>query len=168
PGGRPGPVNLSAAQIAQVNAALAPSAPLQLNRPFLGMAAGFSAAGGQYANPPGIGDTLLRPATVGGGPTSLRLVQGPANVLGVTHPYQQTELLTKIYGRLTTRSHVFAVWVTVGFFEVVPGTENDSPPKLGREVGREEGRHIRHRMFAIVDRSQWSSGPLVPWRCQPV
>jgi hypothetical protein len=40
----------------------------------------------------------------------------------------------------------------VAFFEVKD--QSTRPVKLGRELGRDEGRHRRHRMFAIVDRTQ--------------
>ncbi len=73
------------------------------------------------------------------------------------HSYQQVEPFRKIFNNVTTVSHTFAVWVTVGYFEVEaeiplgPGL----PPfrRLGREYYREVPGDSRHQFFAVVDRS---------------
>ncbi len=64
------------------------------------------------------------------------------------HPYLQYELLSKIYNNITLRSNCFAVWLTVGFFEV-----DEATMTIKKEIGREENRQVRHRMFAIIDRT---------------
>lgn len=142
----------------------------QADRPFLDMAAGYSGADIQYSaaygfpNGNGINHTLFttavpatQPNTQGHGP-AFQLPNAVGNPQ-IAHPYLQNELLTKIYSRLTTRSNVFAVFLTVGFFQVEPGGAVNNPniPRLGPEIGRSEGRQVRHRMFAIVDRSQLAS-----------
>jgi len=96
------------------------------------------------------------------------------NKIPVTHPYQKKELLTKLFGNVTTRSNVFAVWLTVGFFEVYDegdananGKDDDAgcnnngifETLIGEEMGKSENRHVRHRMFAIVDRSHMQVWP---------
>jgi hypothetical protein len=129
------------------------------DRPFLSLATGYSRKDSATDPDPqypdrdrGINDTLLRSADAGadalpdGGARTPRLFE----VAG-THPYVRDELLTKLFNNVTTRSNVFAVWVTVGFFEVTDETAR--PVKLGAEIGQSDGRVLRHRMFAIVDRS---------------
>jgi hypothetical protein len=71
----------------------------------------------------------------------------PATNEPYDHPFDRLRLLTKLSNQITTRSNVFAAWVTVGFFEV------DGQGRLMQELGRADGRHERHRMFAIMDRS---------------
>jgi hypothetical protein len=116
--------------------------PSGTDRPFRSLATSFTANGPQYPAGLDINDTLFR---FGSGSSPL------FEVPGASHPYQQNELLTKVFNNLTTRSNVFGVWVTVGFFEVTDETVR--PVRLGAEVGRAVGANLRHRMFAVVDRT---------------
>jgi hypothetical protein len=130
----------------------------KFDRPFLGMATGLtSAADTQFIQARSIDDTLLRSFTTGG--KTGRLLQASSDISTPqsppTHPYLQYQLLNKIYNNVTNRSNVFAIWVTVGFFEVEDATT--TPPKLGKEIGAAEGRQVRHRMFAIVDRTNMAA-----------
>jgi hypothetical protein len=58
---------------------------------------------------------------------------------------------------VTTRSNVYAAWVTVGFFEVenVPPNPTVHPDgyRLGKELGTDTGEIHRHRAFYMIDRS---------------
>lgn len=89
----------------------------------------------------------------GANSTLARLLDAPNQT---TSPYQRNELLAKIINNTTNRSNVFAMWLTVGFFEVVQDEANGVPVLpviLGEELGRSENRHVRRRMFAIIDRT---------------
>ena len=75
-----------------------------------------------------------------------------------------------VVNKVTTRSNVYAVWITVGYFEVTPwygasgGVPNPSGNitidaahpdgyQLGQELGADTGEITRHRGFYIIDRS---------------
>jgi hypothetical protein len=136
-------------------------APGPNDRPFRSLTDGLSPAG--YATG-WLQDSLLRFEDPNA-PTRLPLLAVP----GQPHPYQTYELLTKVANNVTVRSNVFAVWITVGLFEVDPGDANARPPrppgdsflpvKLGKELTGPDGRPVRHRMFAIVDRSVLTAHP---------
>ncbi len=80
------------------------------------------------------------------------------------HPYFRTEWLQKMMNLTTVRTHQFAVWITVGFFEVTkqgdPLMVNDpnfyslAYDQLGMELNVLSGRNIRYRSFFIVDRTK--------------
>lgn len=58
---------------------------------------------------------------------------------------------TRLDNLVTTRSSVFAIWITVGKFEVTH--EPDGSLELGAELGIETGDIERHRAFYMFDRS---------------
>jgi hypothetical protein len=127
------------------------------DRPYLSLATGHAQISGagdavSAARQRGLDDTLLRLTRPGNDEeTSTLMLEPLRDDPFADHPYRRFELLNKIYNNLTVRSNVFAIWMTVGFFEV----EDDQtlPVRLGAEIGRQENRHVRHRMFAIVDRT---------------
>lgn len=104
-------------------------------------------------------------------------LQGPASLGSATpndrrrHTLWRTEMLQKIINNSTVRTHQYAVWVTVGFFEVVSEGDpskvgldpNLAIDRLGKEIGRDSGQAVRYRMFAIVDRTRAIGfNPLAP------
>jgi len=135
-------------------------------RPFYGMAAGQSpAAGGiqypaptTYTDPNGlsVNNTLLCSNNHGSYDGANRSLQAASLATG-SIPYFQDQMLAKIFNQVTTRSHVFAVYLTVGFFRVTPNIDGSGNPwqpvTLGEELNLSTGTNIRHHMFAIVDRS---------------
>ncbi|WZO97201.1 hypothetical protein EP7_004224 [Isosphaeraceae bacterium EP7] len=86
------------------------------------------------------------------------------------HPYFRTEMLQKVMNLTTVRTHQFAVWITVGFFQVVrPGNATfinpdptylpdviaqPQPDELGPEIDLELGRNRRFRSFFVLDRTR--------------
>jgi hypothetical protein len=76
-------------------------------------------------------------------------------------PYFRTEMLQKAMNLTTVRTHQFAVWITIGFFEVkregdLLMIQQGNPVLafdiLGPELGATTGQTARYRGFFIVDR----------------
>ncbi len=102
--------------------------------------------------------TLLRSFEPGVGVRKPRLQYDDTGMHGHTdqNPYFRYQALQRLGNLVTTRSNVYAVWVTVGYFEAEPCAINSYHPegvKLGRELGVEAGSMERHRAFYIIDRS---------------
>jgi hypothetical protein len=76
--------------------------------------------------------------------------------------YRELERLANL---TTSRSNVYAIWITVGYFEVSPNGPKSANPnggvdpghpdgyELGAEIGSDTGQIKRHRGFYILDRS---------------
>ena len=137
-----------------------------VSRPIRSLASGFVPNPGgmttqpqQYPFGAGLSDTVLRDREGDGLSRTLWELGRPSD----TAEFRNHELLLKLTNNLTTRSNTFAVWCTVGYFEVLPTdpvTRTVVPEgtpgavyRLGAEIGRMDGRHKRHRFFAIVDRA---------------
>ncbi len=70
--------------------------------------------------------------------------------------YFRYQPLNQASNTLTTTSNVYAIWVTVGFFEATPVPRTNDHPDgytYGRELGADTGDIVRHRGFYIYDRS---------------
>jgi hypothetical protein len=63
------------------------------------------------------------------------------------NPYFHYESVLQLSNKLTPRSNVYAVWMTVGFFAL------DQNGRLGEEYGIQTGDSRRHKTFMIIDRS---------------
>ena len=82
------------------------------------------------------------------------------------HPYWRSEMMQKVMNLTTVRTHQYAVWITIGFFEVTrqgdPLMANANPGTslatlgfdiLGPEIGASSGQTTRYRGFFLVDRT---------------
>jgi hypothetical protein len=79
------------------------------------------------------------------------------------NPFFHYQELERLGNLVTTRSNVYAVWITVGYFEVKPnrlttpaGLPDAGHPdgyELGQELGSDTGEIVRHRAFYMIDRT---------------
>lgn len=117
--------------------------------------------------PSGLAESVPR-NFLGGNDSELRLnptgtlVKNNMGIDKRQHPYFRTEILQKVMNLSTVRTHQYAVWVTVGFFEVTkPGNAQlafsnplAAADQLGPELGVTTGRNIRYRSFFLIDRTR--------------
>jgi len=117
--------------------------------------------------------TLLREGATAGQPLLGFASTEPVNNTD-RNPAFRYQLLNRLENMTTTRSNVYAVWITVGYFEVTPISFDDPDNdgfdpqgrtraqfaqiypdgyQLGAELGSDTGEVRRHRAFSIIDRS---------------
>ncbi|HKM56448.1 MAG TPA: hypothetical protein VJY33_23795 [Isosphaeraceae bacterium] len=86
-----------------------------------------------------------------------------ANVDNTQHPYWRSEMMQKVMNLTTVRTHQYAVWITIGFFEVkregdlgmiAQGVPLLAYDLLGPEIGAASGQTTRYRGFFLVDRTK--------------
>jgi hypothetical protein len=77
------------------------------------------------------------------------------------HPSWRIEMLQRVMNLTTVRTHQYAVWITVGFFEVrrrgdvamiASGDPRPAFDLLGPEIGLAGNKQVRYRGFFLVDR----------------
>ena len=117
------------------------------------------ATGSTIANPYLGGNSNLTPTPTAGPPA----LPPPAIIDQKQHPYFRTEMLQKAMNLTTVRTHQYAVWITIGFFEVkrqgdLLMASTNTPwlayDILGPELGDASGQTTRYRGFLVIDRLQ--------------
>jgi large repetitive protein len=120
--------------------------------------------------PGGSASYLYISTGAGAAPTKVGLPAGASNPYpgnaaandNRQHPYWRSEQLQRIMNLTTVRTHQYAVWVTIGFFEVLKQGDLGMvayDPRLafdilGPELGAANGKNTRYRSFYLVDRLQ--------------
>jgi len=99
------------------------------------------------------------PDPSGAPPTSVGLGQPSDDAR--EHPFWRIEMLQRVMNLTTVRTHQYAVWITVGFFEVKRRGNAEmiasADPRLafdilGPEIGLNGNKLLRYRGFFLVDR----------------
>ncbi len=76
---------------------------------------------------------------------------------GRRHLYFRAQPYVRLANLTTTRSNVYAVWMTLGRFrvsEIPASVGNPDGYQLGAELGSDQGEIRRHRAFFLIDRSR--------------
>ncbi|QEG20612.1 hypothetical protein [Mariniblastus fucicola] len=117
-----------------------------------------SVAGAEYAisnNTASKGATSMYRIPDSGGTTPMFDVESSSFSHNTNNgSYFKNEFRQRLAATTTTRSSVFSIWITIGYFEV------DEFGRVGAELGSDEGKVRRNRAFYMVDRS-------IPVACEP-
>jgi len=93
--------------------------------------------------------TVLREGSAGASLFGYTPLIGGSNIDDPNrNPYFRYQGIQRLGNLVTTRSNVYAVWITVGYFYC-----NADGTGLGSEVGSDTGEVERHRGFYIIDRT---------------
>ena len=93
-------------------------------------------------------DTTTPSGASTSGQPNFATTSGGAHLEPNRNPYFRYRSIQRLANLTTCRSNVYAVWVTIGMFEVDPVSGG-----LGQEIGSETGEVQRHRAFYMIDRS---------------
>ncbi|QDU31246.1 hypothetical protein ETAA8_63990 [Anatilimnocola aggregata] len=112
------------------------------------------AAGNMRKSP--VEATFFRSSTSRTGEPLFGYRSSEASINTDRNPYFRYQGIQKINNIVSTQSNCYAVWVTVGYFEVEEATIGAAHPDgfmLGQELGMDTGDIQRHRAFYLLDRS---------------
>jgi hypothetical protein len=94
--------------------------------------------------------------------TPVGVAPAPITADNREHPFWRIEMMQRVINQTTVRTHQYAVWITVGFFEVkrqgdINMAYGSATPwlafdTLGPELGSVNGSSTRYREFLLVDR----------------
>ncbi|MEW4568754.1 hypothetical protein AB1L88_12885 [Tautonia sp. JC769] len=124
-----------------------------------------------YLGGSAVGTTFTQFEPVSGSVQTFTVAEPTGNAAGRVNrdmrrnPSTRSEMLQKVSNLTTPRTHQYAVWVTVGLFEVVkPGDRAQLiPDELGPELGLSSGSNVRYRSFFVLDRTRATGfNPLRP------
>ncbi len=123
--------------------------PTDFGNPFRPADEGFNVPPG-VPSVTGVGSTIFRDGTsttIGSGTPLFDFNNTTPAFNSDRSAYFRNAQRQRLGNLVTTRSSVFAVWITVAYFEV------DDVGRVGAEIGSDTGEIVRNRGFYIFDRS---------------
>ncbi len=145
------------------------SHPTQFLKPFRSSGGSFFRDPTDITPPSEINATSMRPITPGSSKPLFQYTSAQDVNNTDRNPFFHYQGLERLGNLVTTRSNVYAVWITAGYFEVKPHKDRTDPLypnvlpiidaahpdgyELGQEMGSDSGEIVRHRAFYIIDRS---------------